>query len=269
MNTLNDDSYGCDTNALEINSPEVKTYITELKSDLKSLPGSDCSKSFSKLPPHILTLGNLTPNIKETKNIMDTFSKHLNEYPKHISAQGSTMLCAELAVDNTIIWVKSLPEDDQMIIKSMCNSELYDWSKFTIQFDLIKDFILTFASIKACTPGYVIKIFNTLIHPKLSPPKNKGIAVNTVGENISIDGYTLNNKKRIQELAGIDEKDSSSKTIKPQIKSQVSNNRNAFEIRTDVLQMSLDFFIQKGSVMISDDDVINVAKKFYKFVENK
>ena len=51
-------------------------------------------------------------------------------------------------------------------------------------------------------------------------------------------------------------------------------NKNAYEIRTDILGMALDFVKFKKEVSnqletISDDDVLNTAQKFYKFVENR
>ena len=51
-------------------------------------------------------------------------------------------------------------------------------------------------------------------------------------------------------------------------------NKNAYEIRTDVLSMALDwvkFKRESGSQQIiqSDDDVLSTAQKFYKFVENR
>lgn len=54
-----------------------------------------------------------------------------------------------------------------------------------------------------------------------------------------------------------------------------SVNKNAYEIRTDILSMALDWMkfkrrldVDSGSV-ISDDDVLGTAKRFYAFVENK
>jgi hypothetical protein len=47
-----------------------------------------------------------------------------------------------------------------------------------------------------------------------------------------------------------------------------STNRNAYEIRTDVLNMALEWVRDKQS-NATEDDVINVAQKFYRFVENK
>lgn len=44
--------------------------------------------------------------------------------------------------------------------------------------------------------------------------------------------------------------------------------RNAFEIRTDILQLSMDYAIYSKS-HLSPDEVLNIAKKFYAFVENK
>jgi len=51
-------------------------------------------------------------------------------------------------------------------------------------------------------------------------------------------------------------------------------NKNAYEIRTDVLSMALDWTKFKKETnpqpsIASDDDVLSTAQKFYKFVENR
>lgn len=43
--------------------------------------------------------------------------------------------------------------------------------------------------------------------------------------------------------------------------------RNAYEIRADVLQMALEWGVSKG--LSSETEVLNIAKKFYQFVENR
>lgn len=51
-----------------------------------------------------------------------------------------------------------------------------------------------------------------------------------------------------------------------------TTNKNAYEIRADVLSMALDFVKWQSNNLhepIKSDIVINVATKFYKFVENK
>lgn len=48
-------------------------------------------------------------------------------------------------------------------------------------------------------------------------------------------------------------------------------NKNAYEIRTDVLAMALDWvkFKTTDITQLSDDEVLNTAQKFYKFVEDR
>ena len=49
-------------------------------------------------------------------------------------------------------------------------------------------------------------------------------------------------------------------------------NKNAYEIRTDILAMALDWVKYKTpdvKSMPSDEDVLNTAQKFYRFVENR
>jgi hypothetical protein len=54
-------------------------------------------------------------------------------------------------------------------------------------------------------------------------------------------------------------------------------NKNAYELRTDILSMALDWVRYKGEVQhatgpfaaATDEDVLSTAQKFYKFVENR
>lgn len=62
--------------------------------------------------------------------------------------------------------------------------------------------------------------------------------------------------------------------IVPPQPEQKTVNKNAYEIRTDVLSMALDWVkFKKDSNQsvssVSDDDVLSTAQKFYKFVENR
>ena len=62
--------------------------------------------------------------------------------------------------------------------------------------------------------------------------------------------------------------------IVPPAPEQKTVNKNAYEIRTDVLSMALDWVKFKKEAnqqpsSASDDDVLSTAQKFYKFVENR
>jgi hypothetical protein len=47
-------------------------------------------------------------------------------------------------------------------------------------------------------------------------------------------------------------------------------NRNAYEIRADVLQMAIDWISKTDEYrQKKDDDVVALAKKFYEFVEDR
>ena len=57
---------------------------------------------------------------------------------------------------------------------------------------------------------------------------------------------------------------------------QPTVNKNAYEIRTDILVMALDWVKHKNSLLStptqldsSEDTILSVAQKFYRFVENK
>ena len=47
------------------------------------------------------------------------------------------------------------------------------------------------------------------------------------------------------------------------------SGKNAYEIRSDILKMANDLISQNGTIKVSAEEVLDVAKKFYSFVENR
>ena len=128
-----------------------------------------------------------------------------------------------------------------------------------------------------------IRLFNAVIHPKI-PVSTYGIPIKIDGElftsdsppAITIENNNLNintgSKDRFQHLAGIstDKPKKTTEDIGSDVKRIIepnigkNSNRNAYEIRLSTLELAA------SSVGDRDPDkILDTAKKFYKFVENK
>jgi hypothetical protein len=207
-----------------------------------------------------------TKGFEETKKILTNFHSRMERYAKYISKEGSAILCIKIANSKetpTLIFLNELPSEDQEIIKELVKS-----SKCTIEnsiyveMDEFKDFKFKTINNSAVDPYY---LFNTTLHPK---PSNvvAEVPVNHNGENIQIGGRINLNKKDVQKLCGI-EGDKMESDFDQYPKRIPVANRNAYEIRNDILEMSLMF--HKNKVNSTEDDIIKTAQKFYSFVEQK
>lgn len=189
-------------------------------------------------------------------------------FPKHLSYEGSVVLCVMLSMNEVAHpYLSNLPSSDQALIRSLITKDI-NIDKFEVRFDENKDFILAFS-----TPSYdnevVLTMFNSVAHPRPEDLKGAGVVpVEKDGDKIEVGGKIVLNRKGIERLIGVDNKPKQDGEEDPLPRRQSVAGRNAFEIRTDILQLSMDYAIYSKS-HLSPDEVLNIAKKFYTFVENK
>lgn len=207
---------------------------------------------------------NLTESIKKSRNIASNFIESLKTYPKYISYEAATVLNVAFALGHDV-FLNKLPIEDQDVINSQLDSSLNKENvirtRFIVEMDEMKDFKLVFNLIFP-DQKEIIRIFNTVIHQ--NPADNNGVP-------LKIGNLDLENKSdTFRYLAGIPEK-----KLVTQYKSETLNksaNKNAFEIRSDVLSMAIKWASLEDGVGYekpTDDQLINLARKFYDFVENK
>lgn len=218
-------------------------------------------------------------NLEETKKLMDTFRERTANYPKYISYEGSMVLCVLLSLNNTAkISINNMPTADVGTIKSLLpDSYLKELSYFEAEFDKSKDFNLRFEG--KDKDVFVLNMFNSVAHPRPQDLKDLGgdVPVEKDGDKIAVGGMFHLNSKKIQKLVGVQQTESLKEDPrKPGVideecynRRQPVSGRNAYEIRADVLQMALDYMNKSVEITPSPDSVIDVAKKFYSFVENK
>jgi hypothetical protein len=138
-------------------------------------------------------------------------------------------------------------------------------AKLTVQFDEAKDFILTYKH-KDESP-IVLRFFNTVIHPQKLPDTN--VPIEKDGSKVMVGSSLVLDQKRIQKLVGNTPPERVHEEEEFPRRQPVAN-RNAYEIRADVLQMAIDWISKTDEYrQKKDDDVVALAKKFYEFVEDR
>ena len=127
---------------------------------------------------------------------------------------------------------------------------------------------------------FTLPLFNTVAHPRSEDLDSvSDVPVEENEGTIKVAGGTIEfNKERLINLAAIPQKANvapSSRKLpefpdSPVIK---TTNKNAYEIRADVLHMAIDWAKVESSTenyqKPSDEKLLALAKKFYQFVENR
>ena len=212
-------------------------------------------------------------SIEESRKLLDTFSDKLKNYPKILTYEGSVVLCVAISVnEGNGINLNGLPQVDREVVLSRlppnASTKLASFeAHLDVEFDDTKDFVLTYQP-KDGSP-LKFNFFNTVIHPQNLPDTN--VPVQQDGGKVMVGSAVVLDQKRIQKLIGIVPQEKSHRDDAEEFpRRQPVANRNAYEIRADVLQMAIDWSVKTDEFrQKKDDDVINLAKKFYEFVEDR
>jgi len=214
----------------------------------------------------------------------------LLQYPKQISYEASTVLCVLLSM-NKDVKMESLPINDRKIIeKEVPTDVLHNLLCITVKFDKNKDFILSFTAIN--NEIFKLGLFNAVIHPPVC--QSGEVPLENKNGKISIGNTIVLDKNIIKKLVGVSSQEKN--TLPPYYEEQVDYalekmlkeesvnapiqkrkpvaGRNAFEIREDVLEAAIDvvkFSTPSSRINLTSvvEASLQVAKKFYDFVENK
>jgi len=223
-------------------------------------------------------------NFVETKKLLDTCREKMSNYPKYLSYEGSAVLCVMLSLkpDAATAHISNLPLVDQQTIRALVPEKVNkNLDNFTVKFDENKDFQLQFSYRTGPEVGDIdiikLNMFNTVAHPRTSDIAQDGVNVVPVeddGDVVKVGGKIFVDKRTIRTILGHPAKESSPKQNvdeEPFQKRQAVAGRNAYEIRADVLQMAIDWTRGEhvSSKYTRPEDVLQLAKQFYTFVENK
>lgn len=228
----------------------------------------------SSVPPSLSTNPVKRKAFEETKKIIDTFREKTASYPKYISYEGSMVLCVMLSMkDVATPHITNLPMVDQTTLRGLLPDKVAKkLDSFEVRFDENKDFIIKAPN--ADDTNVCISMLNAVAHPRPEDLKDSGagdVPVENDGDRIAVGGKIIMDKRNIQRLGGIivtgDHKPEADVELAP--KRQPVSGRNAFEIRTDIMQMALDWSVANNKNGMSPAEVVNVAKVFYSFVENR
>jgi len=213
-------------------------------------------------------------SLDETKKLIENFRDKLAKYPKYsISIDGSTKLCVLLSLNSPAqVSFKQLPKEDQNILReSVKNTPYSDISYFYVMLDEGRDFKFVFSNDKE--EGIVVHMFNAITHPQLGKQHIglfNDVPIRADGEKIAV-GNIIIDKKHIKQRIGIDP---SKKDVEQDdnnfSRRQSVAGRNAFELRNDLVQMSIDLlFHNNKNDKVLPEEVVETAKVLYTFVENK
>jgi hypothetical protein len=246
---------------------------SELKNIVQEAAGQKITTSVTKVI-EACNQSSETPakrkSIEESKKLIESFKEKLGAYPKYLTYEGSVVLCVMVSInEGEGINISGLPQVDRdLIISQLPPNAIAQIAKheasLNVEFDEIKDFILTYKS-----DGAPVKLhfFNAVIHPQKLPDTN--VPVEQDGGKVMVGSAVVLDQKRIQKLIGVapQEKPKDEEEYTP--RRQAVAGRNAYEIRADVLQMAFDWAADQGNKYTTPDDILNVAKKFYEFVEDR
>ena len=241
------------------------------------------------LPKHNINLDSVLKDVKnaihpsqekveETKEMLKNFKEKVANYPKYLTYEGSVVLCVMLSINESKnINLNGLPLEDKTLILSLLPQlAVVGLANFDatlkVEFDSERDFVLTYTHKN--DSSLILKFFNTVIHPKVGDD-TKNVPIENEGETISLGSTLVLDKKRIQKLIGVDR----FSTLSPSVKSldeeeivprrQPVSGRNAFELRTDLINMSMDLLFHNDKGNIPPEEVVKTAKVLYAFVENR
>ncbi len=251
-----------------ITSETLNTILTEVGAKPVSTPLTKvieaCNQSTDSLKKQA--------SVAESKRILENFKEKLSNYPKHLSYEGSVVLCSLIGLNQTgNINLSGLPKTDVELIYSQLPVPLTNLNgplHFSVALDDQQDFKLKceeFPDDKT-TPSRVfnLRFFNSVIRPE---NLSSDIPVEQDGENVKVGSSLVFDKKRIQKLVGASVAEKPKKEEEEAPRRQTVSGRNAFELRTDILTLAVDWV--KKSNNASENEVLRVAKLFYSFVENK
>lgn len=231
-------------------------------------------------------------NFEETKKLIETFKPHLTKQIVYMSYEGSTVILVLLALAQTGLaecCVNGLPEIDRDTITAVIPTE-FDRSRFFVVLNKYKDFVMKFYEIAkgedGLKHGMEIEFINTVQNSRYEDIHSDEGNVEDDGVKVKVDGIPVD-KRLVQKVVN-----GELPTIIPHsnvfgpLKTPIdikSVNKNAYEIRTDILAMAIDWLRYQTDTAIrkrgdetltpvsvpSNDEVLTTAKEFYSFVENR
>lgn len=212
--------------------------------------------------------------LAETKKQMDDVREKVATYPKYLSYEGSVVLCSLIGLkQSNNINLSGLPKSDIELIYSQLPSPetLEGGLQFSVELDDQQDFKMRCDAISEnkSVPSRVfnLRFFNAVVRPD---DVSSDIPIEKDGDKVTVGKKLVLDQHRIQKLVG------NAPTEKPKgdddalPRRQVVSGRNAFELRCDLVQMSMDLLIHNNrSNEISPEKVVATAKTLYSFVENR
>lgn len=273
--------------ALEGLAEEVKNRVDQ------ETPGEISARIASKIPQVKLS----PQQIKATKKLVDAFRDNMKKEVEYLSYEGSVSVLVQLSLkpkteEFITVKLKSLPEVDRETIKKIFKLPA---TVDTIPFGLDehRDFMVGYST--KHKGEKIVTFINTVVNPRPEDLKDAIPLDDKVTEDVA-SGYSviktvLSQKDRMARLVNYGKEPNRPETTSPEPPpafvppTMNTVNKNAYEIRADVLKMSMEFFKWQYETKVnidrenniptdgkdspSSEKALEMAKKFYQFVENK
>lgn len=271
---------------IEANQRALKELTEEVKTRIdQETPVEISDRIASKIPQVKLS----PKQIQATKKLVDAFRDNMKKEIEYLSYEGSVSVLVQMSLkpkteDFIVVKLSSLPEVDRETIRKTFKLTS-DVDKIPFGLDEHQDFMVGHAE-------KVITFINTVVNPRPEDLRDVVPAPSVKDEVIDpVIKTAVSQKDRIARLVnyGKEPHKPDSGTPEPPpafIPPQLNTvNKNAYEIRADVLKIATEFFKWQYEVKVnldrenhvptdgkdspSSEKALEMAKKFYQFVENK
>ena len=250
----------------------------------KFLENSKNLLNYIKNSPERVVEEDIKPETDTDKAVKSFFNKLLEIKKQKVdpniywmSHEGSTIVCALISISengSTYISLSQLPEVDRILVNRILqkrNCKQCASKGFSVQFDEYKNFVFV-ASI-SITENEVFTMGNRVasIPPHESSKFGVDVKVERRGKDVVIGDRIVVDKSKFQNFGGGEPAlNGSINNNKELQKKQRVSGRNAFELRSDLIEMAMDLlFHNNKNDKISPEEVVETARTLYIFVENK
>lgn len=190
----------------------------------------------------------------------------------YLSHEGSTILSAIIAVSDggyVFLGDSQLPENDRLVLREAVQTHFGSVgfpASFRVTLDEYKNFEFSFdKDSRKITLGNRV----ASVPPNESSPGGLDVKVERRGKEILIGNQIKLERSRIQNLVNQPDPTNNGANRGGFSPRQKVAGRNAYEIRSDVLEMALDWAKNSDNKKLDTDDVLEIAEAFYSFVEHK
>lgn len=259
-------------------SPPSKELLTDAINEAKAVRANALESARNAVNEAFALNGEIRSSSSDTDAAVKKFLT--NETPELLwtSHEGSLLLSALIGVSErgkVTITLGELPGGERQMVSNILEKlSGVSWpmsKRFSVKFDQYKNFEIS-ATNTTTGEEMVFSLGNrvTSIPPNESSRfRNTDVKVEKKGKEILIGDRIKLEQDRIQSLAQTEQASGGQAPRGGFQPRQKVSGRNAYEIRADILEMALDWVKHSNKNNMTEEDVLEIAETFYRFVEHK